>query len=84
VVYSGGMETSGSGESRSVDIVNHPSHYTSHPSGVECIVITEHMDFLVGNAIKYLWRCGRKDDAIGDLKKARWYIDRKIKMMERL
>lgn len=43
------------------DNVNHPSHYNSHPSGVECITITEHMTFNVGNAVKYLWRAGLKD-----------------------
>lgn len=58
--------------------VNHPSHYTGHPSGVECIEITEHMNFCVGNAIKYLWRAGEKDDYVQDLEKARWYIDREI------
>ena len=45
------------------DRVNAPSHYTSHPSGVECIDITEHYDFCVGNAIKYLWRAGLKAEA---------------------
>lgn len=42
------------------DSVNSPKHYNSHPSGVECIIITEHMSFNVGNAIKYLWRAGMK------------------------
>lgn len=69
------------------DPVNHPSHYTSHPSGVECIVITEHHSFCVGNAMKYLWRAGLKGDTsaqhIEDLKKARWYIDREIQLRER-
>lgn len=60
------------------DKVNHPRHYTSHPSGVECIQITEHFNFNVGNAIKYLWRCGLKNDEIEDLEKARWYIEREI------
>ncbi len=59
-----------------------PSHYTSHPSGVECITITEHMTFCAGNAIKYLWRAGLKsittEGQVEDLKKARWYIDREI------
>jgi hypothetical protein len=66
------------------DPVNHPKHYTSHPSGVECIEITEHMDFCVGNAIKYLWRAGLKDQetSIVDLKKAIFYINRKIKLLE--
>ena len=45
------------------DPINHPPHYTQHPSGVECITITEHYNFNVGNAIKYLWRAGLKDGA---------------------
>jgi hypothetical protein len=60
------------------DSVNHPKHYTEHPSGVECIEITEHMGFCIGNAIKYLWRAGLKGEQIEDLRKARWYIDREI------
>lgn len=60
------------------DPVNHPAHYTDHPSGVECIQITEHFNFNVGNAIKYLWRAGLKGDAIQDLRKAAWYINREI------
>ena len=60
------------------DPVNHPKHYTEHPSGIECIEITEHMNFCVGNAIKYLWRAGLKGEQIEDLRKARWYIDREI------
>lgn len=64
------------------DSVSHPSHYTSDPSGVECIQITRHRNFNVGNAIKYLWRAGLKESAgrdplekqIEDLEKARWYI----------
>lgn len=60
------------------DQVNHPKHYTSHPSGVECIQITEHMGFNLGNAVKYLWRADLKDDAIEDLKKAKWYIEREL------
>lgn len=60
------------------DPVNHPKHYTAHPSGIECIQITEHMGFCLGNAVKYIWRADLKHDAIEDLKKARWYIDREI------
>jgi hypothetical protein len=59
--------------------VNHPAHYKSHPSGVECIEITEHLNFNVGNAVKYLWRAGLKtNNAVEDLSKARWYISREI------
>lgn len=66
------------------DAVNSPSHYISHPSkcgcgkAIECIQITEHMNFCLGNAIKYIWRSGLKNNAIEDLRKARWYIDREI------
>lgn len=60
------------------DPVNHPPHYTSHPSGIECIQITEHMGFNLGNALKYIWRADLKHDALEDLKKARWYLDREI------
>lgn len=60
------------------DNVNHPKHYTSDPSGVECITVTEHRNFCIGNAMKYLWRCDDKGRAIEDLEKARWYIDREI------
>ena len=58
------------------DPVNHPQHYISHPSGVECITITRHMTFNLGNAIKYIWRAGEKDAnrTIEDLEKARWYL----------
>jgi len=60
------------------DPVNQPKHYTSHPSGIDCIQITEHMGFNLGNAVKYIWRADLKNDAIEDLRKARWYIDREI------
>ena len=61
------------------DTVNNPKHYTSHPSGVECIEITEHMSFNLGNAVKYVWRASLKGKEVEDLRKARWYIDREIK-----
>lgn len=61
------------------DPVNHPKHYTSHPSGIEVIQITEHMNFCLGNAIKYIMRCNLKNDAIEDLRKAAWYLEREIK-----
>ena len=64
------------------DNVNKPPHYTAHPSGVECIEITEHMNFCLGNAIKYLWRAGLKQNEVEDLKKAVWYINREIERIE--
>jgi len=82
-VYTTDLDLVGSGVVEQNDPVNHPSHYTSHPSGVECIQITEHMDFLTGNAVKYLWRTGKKGPAVEDLKKARWYLDRAIQKAEK-
>lgn len=57
--------------------VNNPSHYQL-PNGVEVIDITENLDFLTGNAVKYLCRAGRKGDKLTDLKKAQWYVNRLI------
>ena len=73
------------------DNVNHPKHYTNHPSGIECIEITRHYCFTIGNAIKYLWRAGLKTEEgmtnkqkeIEDLKKAIWYINDRIKQLEK-
>ena len=42
------------------DVVNHPKHYTSHPSKIECIQVTRHMGFNLGNAMKYIWRADLK------------------------
>ena len=71
--------------------VSHPSHYTwiKELCGIEVIDITRHMDFCLGNAIKYILRAGHKQDAsltdnqkeIEDLKKAIWYIKDRIKQL---
>ena len=62
--------------------VNFPAHYTAHPSGVECITITEHFNFNLGNAIKYVWRAGLKtDNPTTDLLKAAWYLQREIERL---
>lgn len=70
-------------EQETSDSVNHPKHYTSHPSGIECIQVTEHMTFNCGNAVKYLWRNGLKDGNpnVQDLHKALWYINREIERL---
>lgn len=72
-----------SAEKDSAEAVNHPPHYTSHPSGIEAIEVCEHFPFSIGNVIKYLWRAGLKNDAIEDLKKARWYLSREIEKREK-
>lgn len=71
------------------DSVNHPEHYTSLGAAcsqcgasIECIDVTSHMGFTIGNAVKYLWRAGRKGLAVEDLRKAAWYIAREIARLE--
>jgi hypothetical protein len=64
------------------DNVNHPKHYNSHPAGIECIDVVEHLPFNVGNAIKYLWRADHKN-GIEDLRKAAWYVQREIARLEK-
>lgn len=63
------------------DLVNHPPHYTSHPSGIEAIQVTRHMNFNLGNAIKYIWRAGLKGDGIQDLQKAIFYLQDEIERL---
>jgi len=70
------------GKPESDDTVEHPPHYTRHPSGIECIEVTEHMGFCLGNAVKYIWRADLKGSAIEDLRKAAWYIRREIEKRE--
>lgn len=74
--------------SKDIDMVDHPPHYTSSKaecSGcekqIECIDITRHMGFNIGNAVKYLWRFEHKG-GLEDLKKARWYLDDEIRKRE--
>ncbi len=66
--------------------VNHPKHYNSHPSGLECIEVVRHMGFNLGNVVKYLWRAGLKDNTseLEDLRKALWYLEDEIKYRESL
>lgn len=65
------------------DPVAKPKHYNSHPSGIQCIEVTRHMSFNLGNAVKYLWRCDLKINAVEDLKKAIWYIEDQISLIEK-
>ena len=64
------------------DMVNQPPHYTSHPSGIEAIQITEYMGFCLGNALKYIWRADMKNGN-EDLKKAIWYLNRELEKRSR-
>ena len=69
------------------DMVNHPSHYAD--GGIECIEAIEasmtreaFCGYLKGNAQKYFWRYEKKINPVEDLKKARWYADRLIEVLE--
>lgn len=64
------------------DTIDHPAHYTGRGIGYECIDITQHQNFCVGNAIKYLWRYQAKGKPLEDLEKARWYARRAMKNQE--
>lgn len=77
-------ETGTTGKVIDPEGVNHPKHYNEHPSGVECIEVVRHMSFNLGNAIKYLWRDGIKDEEmpLQDLKKAAWYLNDEIQRRE--
>ena len=60
------------------DAVHHPKHYTSDDCGVEAIDITSLLPACISNAVKYVWRCGKKDEDLQELKKALWYINYSI------
>lgn len=69
-------------EIEEINSVNHPPHYNTHPSGIECITVTEHFNFCKGNAMKYIWRAGEKGNEIEDLQKAIWYLEREIERLK--
>lgn len=64
------------------DMINHPPHYAlGWSNGAEVADITDHLDFMLGNVVKYACRAGRKKGAstTDDLLKALWYLKRKIR-----
>jgi hypothetical protein len=69
------------------EMVNHPDHYGGKNNQYEAIKVINawnyDKDFYLGNAVKYLSRAGKKDDTIQDLKKAIWYIEQKIVLLEK-
>jgi hypothetical protein len=83
LAFAGDELSSLGGDEKPDDAVNHPSHYTWLPNGVEVIDITEHFNFTLGNALKYIMRAGHKhDEPLTDLRKAAWYINREIERLE--
>lgn len=66
--------------------VNHPKHYNDHPSGVEAIVVCEHMCFNIGIALKHLWRIGKKPGELPerDLNKAKFYLNHEMERLKKI
>lgn len=66
------------------ETVNHPAHYGGADDPYEAIKVVEawSLGFCLGNVVKYIARAGRKGDALEDLRKARWYLDREISNLE--
>lgn len=67
------------------ELINHPVHYGGENNQYEAIKVIEawQLDFCLGNTVKYISRAGKKDDVLQDLKKAKWYLDRKIDQIEK-
>lgn len=67
------------------EAVNHPAHYGGADNPYEAIKVIEawELGFCLGNTVKYISRAGKKDAALQDLKKARWYLDREIQNQEK-
>ena len=65
------------------DIVQKPKHYNVHPSGIECITVTEQMRHTLGNAYKYVFRREHKDQTLQDLEKALFYVHREINRLKK-
>lgn len=88
IMYNGSADSLASSIDRMIpppphsDPIN-PAHYQRHPSGIECIVITEHFNFNRGNAIKYIWRADEKGSSLENLRKAQWYLNREIEKLEK-
>lgn len=68
----------------SKEAINHPQHYGGEDNTYEAIKVIEawDLDFCLGNTLKYIARAGKKDSALQDLKKAKWYLERKIQQVE--
>jgi hypothetical protein len=64
------------------DMVSHPPHYTFGRFEVIDVIEDWKLSYHLGNVVKYVARAGRKDDAVQDLKKAKWYLERAIEKLE--
>lgn len=74
-----------SNTSNTKEMVNHPDHYGGAGNPYETIKVLkawlspeQYRGFLIGNALKYLSRAGKKDSELQDLEKAKWYLQRRI------
>ena len=68
------------------ELVDHPTHYGGKDNPYEAIKVIEAWDlgFCLGNTIKYIARCGKKDNEVQELEKALWYLKREIKRRKEL
>lgn len=68
------------------EAVNHPSHYGGEGNPYEAIKVIEalNLNFNLGNTFKYIARAPHKGSHLEDLKKARWYLDREIMILEKV
>ena len=78
--YEEDMEAEWVGEQEMVD---HPSHYNQGKIEVIDVIEDWNLDFHLGNTVKYIGRAGYKDDVLQELKKAKWYLERKIQLLEK-
>ena len=65
------------------EMVDHPSHYNMGKYEVIDVIEDWNLGFNLGNTVKYIGRAGHKDNVLQELKKARWYLDREIKKIEK-
>lgn len=65
-----------------MDIIDHPPHYTRGKIEVWDFILDQKLDYLLGNVVKYICRCGYKGELMQDLLKARAYLDKRILMEE--
>lgn len=71
-------------DSPQFDIINKAAHYNLHPSKIECVELAERLSFNAGNAFKYVFRRGEKGNAVQDLNKAIYYLNRERQHLEHL
>ncbi|GAG09064.1 unnamed protein product [marine sediment metagenome] len=65
------------------EAVNHPDHYNAGKYEVIDVIEDWDLEFHEGNVVKYVGRAKHKEKRLEDLKKAAWYLQRKIELLEK-